>query len=215
MTPHFSLTELEKKQLLLLSRNTIRYCLEQSHHIHKTTQILTHCEEKLTERYSSLGIPVLEQNLTCFVTLYSLGEKSRQLRGCIGSIEAHQGEKLLENLISNSIMAAFRDSRFPPLEEKELSSTVIEISILSGPRPIYFSDPVELFTLIRGKGVVLHSGVYRATYLPQVWEQIPDPEEFLRHLARKAGLEPEDYLTASYEVYGVYSFEDQAGENNV
>ncbi|MBE0649939.1 MAG: AmmeMemoRadiSam system protein A [Bacteroidales bacterium] len=212
MTYHFSLTELEKKQLLLLSRNAIRFCFERAGIQPRGSGAnlsLSFCEKKLYERYSGLGIPVLEQNLTCFVSLYALQENSRQLRGCIGTLEAQSGETLLEDLISNSIHAAFKDSRFEPLEEKELATTLIEISILSEPQPIEFENMEELFRLIKGKGVVLKSGIYRATYLPQVWEQVSKPEDFLMHLARKAGIRPENYLNASYSIYEVYSFEDK------
>jgi AmmeMemoRadiSam system protein A len=212
MTHHFSLTELEKKQLLLLSRNAIRFCFENlrlKNHGLSSNVSLSECEKTLMERYSALGIPVLEQNLTCFVTLYTVQNDLRQLRGCIGTIEAQSGEKLLENLISNSMMAAFHDSRFAPLEEKELPTTLIEISILSKPQPVTFENKEDLFSLIQGQGVVLRAGIYRATFLPQVWEQISRPEDFLKHLARKAGLDAEDYLKASYQTYEVNSFEDK------
>jgi len=211
MASHLSLTDLEKEQLLLLSRNAIQYCFEASgrgHSLFAAPINLADCEKVLFKEYSDQDIPVLQETLTCFVTLYTLENDDRRLRGCIGTVEARSGETLLENLISNSIMAAFKDSRFEPLQEKDLATTLIEISILSQPRPIEFKTKEALFSLIRGKGVVLQAGINRATYLPQVWEQISEPEEFLSHLARKAGIFSGDYLNTSFEIYEVYSFED-------
>lgn len=209
------LTESEKKQLLSLSRNALRFCLENPNFqdsIFHMDRPFSKCKKALIAKYSGLDIPILQEMLTCFVTLYMLEDGSRHLRGCIGTLEARSGETLLENLISNTILAAFSDSRFDPLQETELAGTRIEISILSVPQPITFATREELFDLIQGKGVLLQSGIYRATFLPQVWEQIPKPEDFLTHLARKAGMQYRDYLTASYEIYEVYAFEEENGE---
>lgn len=211
MASHLSLTDSEKKQLLSLSRDTLRFCFEkariQNFRFGKN-RAYSECEDKLSVKYSVQTIPILKEILTCFITLYALKGDSRQLRGCIGTIEARSGETLMENLISNTMMAAFSDSRFEPLEETELDTTLIEISILSKPEPIRFNTQEELFALIKAKGVVMQAGINRATFLPQVWDEISEPEEFLRHLARKGGIFSGDYLNASYEIYEVLSFED-------
>ncbi len=211
MASHLSLTDVEKKQLLAIARNAIKCCFESHSNqnpIFPAKVNLPDCEKILFNKYSDQDIPALRETLTCFVTLYNLEDGNRHLRGCIGTIEARSGETLLGNLISNSMLAAFRDSRFKPLQEKELATTLIEISILSQPEPISFETTKDLFEMIKGKGVVLQSGVYRATFLPQVWEQISEPEDFLMLLARKAGIFSRDYLNASYEIYDVLSFED-------
>lgn len=213
MTTHLNLTDSEKKQLLSLSRNTLRFCFE-NFSFQDSKYIgdwpYSSCKKELLAKYSTINIPILQEILTCFVTLFSFEDSKRSLRGCIGTLEARSGETLMENLINNTIMAAFGDSRFAPLRETELTTTQIEISILSAPQPITFETREELFDLIRGKGVFLRSGIYRATFLPQVWEQISKPEDFLLHLARKAGMPSRDYLSAAYDVYEVYAFEDDA-----
>lgn len=211
MTMQLKLTDSEKKQLLVISRDTLSYCFDkvciQNFRFGKS-RAYSECKEKILAQYAVLDIPVLHEILSCFVTYYTIEGSTRKLRGCIGTIEARSGETLLENLISNSIMAAFGDSRFNPVEETELDKLLIEISILSKPQSINFNKKEELFALIEGKGVVLQSGIFRATFLPQVWEQIESPESFLRHLARKAGISPGDYLNASYEIYEVLAFEE-------
>ena len=123
-----------------------------------------------------------------FVTLNLHG----QLRGCIGSLEAHR--PLLDDVRQNAVAAAFRDPRFPPLTKQEFAETSIEVSLLSTPEPITFtSEENALGQLHPGRdGVILAWGLHRATYLPQVWEQLPDPHVFMTHLKNKAGL-PEDF----------------------
>lgn len=212
MIPQLKLTDLEKKQLLLLSRDTLRFCFEkaciQNFRFGKN-RVYSECQENLTAKYSVLNIPVLQENLSCFVTLYKHENDSHKLRGCIGTIEARNRETLMENLIDNSINAAFGDSRFEPIEKAELETIAIEISILSKPERIEFNTKEELFSLIEGKGVVLQLGTHKATFLPQVWEQIDGPENFLLHLSRKAGISVDDYLRASYKIYDVFSFEEE------
>lgn len=119
-----------------------------------------------------------------FVTLTQKGK----LRGCIGSLEAHR--LLGEDIEVNARAAAFNDPRFPPLSETELPDTRIEVSILSEPTPIQFTDREDALRQFRPgiDGIVLEYGPHRATFLPQVWEQLPEPEQFLAHLMIKAGL---------------------------
>ncbi|GMT45013.1 MAG: hypothetical protein IEMM0006_0845 [bacterium] len=200
---HISLSDKEKKELLQIARNAIECCFEGDDSLQNK---IIQCRNKLIARYSALNVPVLKESLACFVTLSERDDD--QLRGCIGNVETRKDETLLQNIISKSIMAAFMDSRFEPLEASELSEIKIEISIVSKPRPITFNTKEELFSLVEGKGVVLQSGFRRATLLPQVWQQLPEPPEFLSHLALKAGISAMEYENASYEIYEVYSFEE-------
>lgn len=200
---HISLSDKEEKELLQIARNSIECCFEEDGSLQNK---IIRCKNRLISKYSALNIPVLKESLACFVTL---SEKSDdQLRGCIGNLEATEDETLLGNVIRNSISAAFSDSRFEPLAVDELPEVKIEISVLSKPELIQFETKEELFSLIRGKGVVLQLGYHRATFLPQVWEKLPEPELFLKHLAAKAGLPAIAYEEAEYAVYEVESFEE-------
>ena len=124
----------------------------------------------------------------CFVTLTQEGE----LRGCIGSLQAHR--PLLADVKSNAVAAALHDPRFLPLSRDEFGITEIEISLLSPTRPMDFRDEVDALTQLRPRldGVVFEYHAYRSTFLPQVWEQLPQPRQFLSMLKRKAGL-PEEF----------------------
>ncbi len=111
------------------------------------------------------------------------------LRGCIGTLTAHRA--LVEDVAHNAIAAAVHDPRFPPLSEAELAEVLLEVSVLSGRVPLpHASEESVLSALVPGRdGVVLESGPQiRATFLPQVWEELSDPAEFLTHLKLKAGL---------------------------
>ncbi|MDD4881753.1 MAG: AmmeMemoRadiSam system protein A [Gallionellaceae bacterium] len=123
-----------------------------------------------------------------FVTLTQDGE----LRGCIGSLEAWR--PLKQDLEDNACAAAFRDPRFPPLAADELARTRVEVSILSKPEPMTFKDEADAIARLRPgiDGVILEWGRHRGTFLPQVWEQLPEPVLFMRHLKQKAGL-PADF----------------------
>jgi AmmeMemoRadiSam system protein A len=129
----------------------------------------------------------LEEPGATFVTLTLQG----QLRGCIGSLEGYR--PLIEDVQSNAVASAFRDPRFPPLSKEEFADVVIEVSLLSKPELIrHKSEEEALAQLTPGRdGVIIELGKQRATYLPQVWAQLPDPHEFIAHLKQKAGL-PED-----------------------
>lgn len=126
----------------------------------------------------------LDGEAATFVTLTQHG----QLRGCIGTLEAHR--PLVEDLEHNARAAAFGDPRFPPLVEEELDHTQVEVSILSKPEPILFMDESDALAQLRPgiDGVIMESGWHRATFLPQVWQQLPDPVQFMAHLKQKAGL---------------------------
>ena len=128
----------------------------------------------------------LDEPAATFVTLRRHGE----LRGCIGSLEADR--PLREDVATNARAAALRDPRFPPLTRAELDGLSIEVSLLSPPQPLSIvdeDDVVRQLDAVRD-GVLLEIGPHRATFLPQVWEQLPDARDFLRHLKAKAGLAP-------------------------
>jgi AmmeMemoRadiSam system protein B/AmmeMemoRadiSam system protein A len=119
-----------------------------------------------------------------FVTLTRQGE----LRGCIGTLEAHR--PLGEDVRENAVAAAFRDPRFMPLSRDEFEEIRVEVSLLSPTEPLLVTSEADALARLRPNvdGVVLEYGHYRSTFLPQVWEQLPNPAEFLAHLKRKAGL---------------------------
>lgn len=122
-----------------------------------------------------------------FVTL----TEGRALRGCIGSLEARR--PLGDDVRANAIAAAFRDPRFPPLDPIETDLVEVEVSVLSTPSPLNVTDFAQAYEALRPgiDGVIVEAGPqHRATFLPQVWEDLPDPAQFLRHLWLKAGVEP-------------------------
>ncbi len=136
--------------------------------------------------------PWLGEHRATFVTLMSEGE----LRGCIGTLEAHR--PLGEDVIENARAAAFRDPRFPPLATlAELGRAAVEVSVLSRPRPLEFSDHADLLRQLRPgvDGLILACDGRSATFLPQVWEDLADAGSFLAQLKRKAGLAPDTPTT--------------------
>ena len=128
--------------------------------------------------------PALKLPAATFVTLTQAGN----LRGCIGSLEAHR--PLGEDVAGNALSAAFRDPRFQPLSVDELTRTRIEVSLLEAAQPFAFSDEADALARLRPgvDGLILHYGQRRATFLPQVWESLPKPRQFLQQLKLKAGL---------------------------
>src|SRR4030095_15455012 len=134
-----------------------------------------------------LGYPVdeghdfLRKNAATFVTLM----RNSHLRGCIGSLEARRS--LLEDVKANAKAAAFLDPRFQPLTQTEFATTRIEVSVLSEPEPVEFTNEAEAVARVRPgvDGLILDHGGKRGTFLPQVWDSIPDPAEFLRQLKVK------------------------------
>ena len=151
--------------------------------------------------------PSLKENGAAFVTLNQ--KANGQLRGCIGSLQAYR--PLYQDIISNAQAAALHDPRFMPLSPEELEEIKIEVSILSEPKPLQYSDVEELRRKIvpMKDGVVLRYDSYQATYLPQVWEQLPDFDAFFASLCMKAGL-PGNCLTyhPEIEVYHVSKYEE-------
>jgi AmmeMemoRadiSam system protein A len=130
------------------------------------------------------GMEALAEPGATFVTLLRQGS----LRGCVGSLEPRRS--LFEDVRENALGAAFRDPRFPPLAREEFHDTRVEVSLLSPLEPLLASSQTELLAQLRPgiDGVVFQYGHHRSTFLPQVWESLPEPLDFLEHLKRKAGL---------------------------
>ncbi|WP_024851565.1 AmmeMemoRadiSam system protein A [Hydrogenovibrio kuenenii] len=169
---------------------------------------------KQTILYGLSGEPPLEvtsddealnQPGACFVTL----TLNKQLRGCIGSLQAH--EPLIQDIANNAFKAAFQDPRFPPLTEDESEELDIEISILTTPEPMMGCESKQalLEQLVPFEdGLVLSDERHRATYLPSVWKQLPDKEAFVDSLMLKAGMshwsgtmQCERYYVEAYEAF--------------
>ncbi len=150
--------------------------------------------------------PELQVERATFVTLNKFGE----LRGCIGHLEAIQ--PLIADVAENAFNAAFRDPRFPPVTASEFGDLEVHISVLSPPEPMVFTSEADLLRQIRPgiDGLILEDGAYRGTFLPSVWEQLPDPAQFLAHLKMKAGLPP-NYWSDTLKVsrYTTESFSEQ------
>ena len=151
---------------------------------------------------SSLTPHLLEQGAS-FVTLTINGD----LRGCIGALEANQ--PLVDDVREHAIAAALEDPRFRPVDETELDRIKIEVSRLTAPRPLEYSSSADLLTKLRPHvdGVILKNDFRRATFLPQVWEKIPDPEDFLDQLCAKMGARSSLWRNTKLQVY-VYQVEE-------
>ncbi len=151
--------------------------------------------------------PELQAQRATFVTL----EEGGQLRGCIGHLEAIQ--PLVADVAENAFNAAFRDPRFPPVSAGEFDALEIHISVLSPPEPMAFDSETDLLRQIRPgvDGLILEEGIYKGTFLPSVWEQLPDPRQFLAQLKMKAGLPP-NYWSDTLKVsrYTTESFAETA-----
>lgn len=151
---------------------------------------------------------VLQASGASFVTLNQQG----QLRGCIGSLQAHRS--LIADIQANAIAAALHDPRFAPLTLLELEITTIEVSVLSAMQPLPFASEAHALAQLRPgvDGVVFEFGRYRSTFLPQVWEQLPDARLFMAHLKHKAGLAP-DFWAAEVRLqrYTVSKFKEDEG----
>lgn len=128
--------------------------------------------------------PWLKDRGACFVTLM----QQHRLRGCIGTLQAHRS--LLDDVQANARAAAFKDTRFSPLTGDELQTTQIEVSLLSAIQPMNFSSQQEALAQLQPgvDGVIFEFGAYTSTFLPQVWQQLPDSKEFIAQLKHKAGL---------------------------
>lgn len=156
---------------------------------------------------SSLPSSLCEEG-SSFVTLSLHG----QLRGCIGSLEPYQS--LAEDVREHAVAAALKDPRFPPVSQAELGGIQIEVSRLTRPVLLEYRDANDLLSRLTPfvDGVILRDGLHRATFLPQVWEKIPDRAEFLSNLCYKMGASPDLWRTKHLEVltYRVEEFHEGA-----
>lgn len=152
---------------------------------------------------------LLQKNYGVFVSLHI----NHELRGCIGIIETL--DPLEKNLLEHALAAAFDDPRFDPLQPDEFEKIQIEISLLSPPKSLEYKGAQDLLKkLIPLKhGVVIRKSMFGATFLPQVWEQLPAKEDFLSHLCAKAGLDPDEWKLGDLKVttYEAEVFSEQAG----
>jgi AmmeMemoRadiSam system protein A len=174
---------------------------------------------QLTVNLADFPVELTEYRAT-FVTLH----KHHQLRGCIGVLEAIR--PLAEDIAENAFLAAYKDPRFPPLVDDEFGELEIHLSILTPAEPVSFTSEQDLITQLqpgidglileetviydiadkreqlppRIDGLILEKNRRRGTFLPSVWEQLPEPKQFLRHLKQKAGLAP-DYWSENIKIY--------------
>ena len=141
--------------------------------------------------HPAAAAPWLQAPGATFVTLTQQG----QLRGCIGTLEAHR--PLHQDVEANAVAAALRDPRFAPLQARELAWTEIEVSLLSVREALAFHCEDDALAQLRPgvDGVVFQFDRFRSTFLPQVWEQLPDVTGFMAHLKQKAGL-PANFWSA-------------------
>jgi AmmeMemoRadiSam system protein A len=155
----------------------------------------------------SLQDPVFQLRQGVFVTLHREG----QLRGCIGSLVS--SVSIADGVRANALNAAFHDFRFSPLKVAELDKIDVEVSILSEPQLLPYAGSADLLAGLRPDldGVIIKKGGLSATFLPQVWKQLPEPEDFLSHLCRKAGLPADEWRRGELEVrtYQVQYFAEE------
>jgi hypothetical protein len=146
-------------------------------------------------------LPWLKQQGASFITL----KLDAKLRGCIGTLRPHR--PLGEDVRANAVGAAFRDPRFKPLAAEEFAAVEVEVSVLSPLQPMSFSDEPDALRQLRAgvDGLVFEYGHHSSTFLPQVWEDIKEPSDFLAHLKYKAGLPPDfwdkDVRLSRYTVF--------------
>ena len=189
-----NITEEQGQRLVNLARRTIAAKLG----------TLNEASKVVPDR--DLADPAFQEKRGTFVTLKTKG----QLRGCMGCLTP--SETILQGIQRNAINAAFNDPRFPALSLIELDQAAIDISILSKPRELEYSGGNDLLEKLRPTidGVIINKGLARATFLPQVWEQLPRTEDFLAHLCRKAGLSPDEWTKGelAVSIYQVQYFHE-------
>jgi len=176
-----SLNKEHQQRLLDLAKNSIQHGLQSGRPL----------KVNLAEYPAELTVPC-----ATFVTL----RKHNELRGCIGMLEAVR--PLAEDIAENAFSAAFKDSRFPPLVADELEKLEIHLSILTPAEPVSFTSEQDLLSQLKPglDGLILQEGRRRGTFLPSVWDQLPEPEQFLRQLKQKAGLAP-DYWSDNIRIF--------------
>jgi uncharacterized protein len=191
MMPEQHLTDNDRKFLLKLARESIENYVN--------NRPLPNFDKKALSQ-------VLQEDGASFVTLTYKGN----LRGCVGALDPYQC--LTEDVREHAIAAAFEDYRFPPVRAAEVGDIKIEISYLTRPEVIIYNNPIDLLEILRPNidGVVIRDGMRRATFLPQVWEKIPDPEEFIEQLCIKMGSSPDLWRRKKLDVltYQVEEFHE-------
>jgi AmmeMemoRadiSam system protein A len=193
MTETDKLTEEEGKHLVETARKTIQ-------------KALFNPKDK-SEPEPASSSPKFQERRGTFVTLTINGA----LRGCIGHIIPQ--ESLIEGVRVNAMNAAFRDPRFRSLSQNEFEKIRVEVSILTAPKPLAYTDANDLLAKLKPgtDGLIIRKGYHQATFLPQVWEQLPNKKDFLSHLCLKAGLAGDAWAYDELEVhtYQVQAFEEE------
>jgi AmmeMemoRadiSam system protein A len=192
------LTPAQKESLLRLARETL-------------TRLVTG-REAPTPDWATLDPPLTEPR-ACFVTL----TRKEALRGCVGHLQPK--EPLWRAVMDNTRHAAQFDPRFPPVAPAELAEIRIEISVLSVLHLLERGSPEELLGKLRPgmDGIVLERGSLRSTFLPQVWEDLPDKTVFLERLCRKGGWEPDAWRDPAMAVltYQVEAFHESGASSGL
>ena len=183
-----SLTEEEKHTLLKLARQALEAGV-------------------LGQRLPALDLNSLSSRLQAWGASFVTLTIHDSLRGCVGALEPYQ--PLAEDAREHAVAAALQDFRFPPVCPEELAEIKLEVSRLTVPVPLEYSSPEDLLTRLRPgiDGVVLRDGIRRATFLPQVWEKLTDPSDFLDHLCYKMGAAPDLWRKKHLDVL-VYQVEE-------
>lgn len=176
------LTDGEKQTLLKLARESIKFALH---------------GKKLPKLNLDSFTPALREQGASFVTL----TVQDQLRGCIGALEARQ--PLVEDVREHAIAAALEDPRFLPVEKNELNRIRIEVSILSVPQVLKYESSQELIQKLKPHidGVIIKQGERKATFLPQVWEKVSNPKEFMNQLCYKLSGDPNLWQETKLQVF--------------
>lgn len=177
---------MKNKLLFKTKENLVRYAIE---YFWECQKIPTIKPEQVNPKWHKLG--------ASFVSVYV----DDNLRGCIGSHQAY--EPLYENIIKNAISAAFSDYRFPPLQKIEINRLKLEISVLSPLKEFKPEDIKHLLQFLKKEkpGLLLEHEGKRALFLPQVWEKLPKPIDFLSHLCQKACLPPDSWKVMKMKYY--------------
>jgi AmmeMemoRadiSam system protein A len=191
MMPERHLTENDRTYLLKLARESIE----------------NYANDRQIPKVDKNALSkILQEEGASFVTLTYKGN----LRGCVGALEPYQS--LVEDVREHAIAAAFQDYRFPPIRPAEVKDIQIEISYLTRPTILAYTHPNDLLEMLRPNidGVVLRDGMSRATFLPQVWEKVLNPEDFLEQLCLKMGSAPDLWRRKKLEVltYQVEEFHE-------
>lgn len=179
------LTQTQGHSLVVLARNTLMEKFNR--------KISQDAKKKLSALLEDKALRVKSGT---FVTLKIGG----QLRGCVGSLVGR--DFLTDGVRSNAVNAAFYDPRFRPLTNRELDRVSIEVSVLTEPQLLIYDDAADLITQLRVQidGVTIRKGSASATFLPQVWKQLPEVDAFLSHLCTKAGMSSDRWRQGDLDV---------------